>query len=95
MLELRLDVDPGYRVYYAHDGDALALLLSCGDKSTQQNDIDKAHRLADQWRADMRVPPNSVEKRRRADGEAFRSREGAISSVSLLTSGRLTAYIVC
>jgi putative addiction module killer protein len=54
VLELRLDVGPGYRVYYAHDGDALVLLLSGGDKSTQQNDIDKAHRLADQWRADMK-----------------------------------------
>jgi putative addiction module killer protein len=54
VLELRLDVGPGYRVYYAHDSDALVLLLSGGDKSTQQNDIDKAHRLADQWRADMK-----------------------------------------
>ena len=54
VLELRLDVGPGYRVYYAHDGDVLVLLLCSGDKSTQQNDIDKAHRLAVQWRADIK-----------------------------------------
>lgn len=52
--ELRLDVGPGYRVYYAQDGDVLILLLCGGDKSTQQNDIGKAHRLADEWRRDMR-----------------------------------------
>jgi len=53
--ELRLDVGPGYRVYYLQDGHALILLLCGGDKSTQQNDIDKAHRLADEWRSDMKV----------------------------------------
>lgn len=51
--ELRLDVGPGYRVYYLRDGDVLILLLCGGDKSTQQNDIDKAHRLAEQWRNDI------------------------------------------
>lgn len=48
--ELRLDVGPGYRVYYAQDGDALILLLCGGDKSTQQKDIELAHELADRWR---------------------------------------------
>lgn len=48
--ELRLDVGPGYRVYYAQDGDTLILLLCGGDKSTQQKDIDRAHELAEQWR---------------------------------------------
>jgi len=46
-------VGPGYRVYYLRDGDVLILLLCGGDKSTQQNDIDKAHRLAEQWRNDI------------------------------------------
>ncbi len=54
VLELRLDVGPGYRVYYIQDGDVLILLLCGGDKSTQQKDIAKAHRLADEWRADMK-----------------------------------------
>lgn len=52
--ELRLDVGPGYRVYYAQHGDVLILLLCGGDKSTQQKDIDKAHRLADEWRRDTK-----------------------------------------
>jgi putative addiction module killer protein len=53
VFELRLDVGPGYRVYYLQDGDVLILLLCGGDKSTQQKDIDKSHQLADEWRADM------------------------------------------
>jgi putative addiction module killer protein len=47
--ELRLDVGPGYRVYFLQDGDTLILLLCGGDKSTQQKDIDKAHELAELW----------------------------------------------
>lgn len=52
--ELRLDVGQGYRVYYLQDGNTLILLLCGGDKSTQQNDIDKAHELADQWNQDKK-----------------------------------------
>ena len=51
--ELRLDVGPAYRVYYLRHGELLILLLCGGDKSTQQADIDKAHRLAQQWRNDI------------------------------------------
>ena len=43
--ELRIDVGPGYRVYFARFGTRLLLLLGGGDKSTQQKDIDKAKRL--------------------------------------------------
>lgn len=53
--ELRLDVGPGYRVYYAQDGDALILLLCGGDKSTQQKDIDLAHELAERWRDEQKL----------------------------------------
>ena len=35
VLELRLTYGPGYRVYYAQQGDRLVLLLCGGDKSTQ------------------------------------------------------------
>jgi len=52
--ELRLDVGPGYRVYYLQDGDTLILLLCGGDKSTQQKDIDTAHELAEQWHKDKK-----------------------------------------
>jgi putative addiction module killer protein len=52
--EMRIHHGPGYRVYYAHHGDRVVLLLCGGDKSAQQHDIDKAHRLADQWRMDIK-----------------------------------------
>jgi putative addiction module killer protein len=44
--ELKIDVGPGYRVYYALRGSTLLLLLAGGDKSTQQQDIAAATRLA-------------------------------------------------
>jgi putative addiction module killer protein len=40
--ELRIDVGPGYRVYYALRGEELLLLLGGGSKATQANDIAKA-----------------------------------------------------
>lgn len=53
--EMRLNYGPGYRMYYLQDGDRLVLLLLGGDKSTQQRDIEKAHGLADRWRATRQV----------------------------------------
>lgn len=44
--ELKVDIGPGYRVYYAQRGTKLLLLLAGGDKSTQQKDIAKAIQLA-------------------------------------------------
>lgn len=44
--ELKIDVGPGYRVYYAQRGKVLLLLLAGGDKSTQTKDIAKAIALA-------------------------------------------------
>ena len=49
--ELRIDVGPGYRVYYLREAEVLILLLCGGDKSTQTTDIAKAHMLADEWRS--------------------------------------------
>jgi len=40
--ELRIDLGPGYRVYYGQEGAALVLLLVGGDKSTQGRDMKKA-----------------------------------------------------
>ena len=37
--ELKIDLGPGLRVYYAEHGGRLVLLLGGGDKSTQQRDI--------------------------------------------------------
>lgn len=43
--ELKIDVGPGYRVYYTQRGDELIILLVGGDKSTQQSDIALAQEL--------------------------------------------------
>jgi putative addiction module killer protein len=37
--ELKIDYGPGYRVYFAHDGLRVVILLCGGDKTTQQADI--------------------------------------------------------
>ena len=44
--ELKIDVGPGYRVYYTQRGEELIILLVGGDKSSQQNDIARAQELA-------------------------------------------------
>ena len=43
--ELKIDVGPGYRVYYSMKGEVLLLLLAGGDKSSQKKDIELALRL--------------------------------------------------
>jgi len=40
--ELRVDLGPGFRVYYATAGTNLLLLLGGGSKRTQQADIEAA-----------------------------------------------------
>ena len=44
--ELKIDVGPGYRVYYVQHGERLLLLLAGGDKSTQRQDVTPAIALA-------------------------------------------------
>lgn len=44
--ELKIDVGPGYRVYYTERKGVLVILLAGGDKSTQQKDIETALSLA-------------------------------------------------
>jgi putative addiction module killer protein len=44
--ELKIDVGPGYRIYYSQKGTRLLLLLIGGDKSTQRKDIARAIQLA-------------------------------------------------
>jgi putative addiction module killer protein len=46
VMELRIDYGPGYRVYYVNRGAEIVILLSGGDKRTQQQDIRRAHDLA-------------------------------------------------
>ena len=40
--ELRMDIGPGYRVYYARAGQTIVLLLCGGDKRTQEADLNRA-----------------------------------------------------
>lgn len=43
--ELKIDVGPGYRVYYSLRGDELLLLLAGGSKESQTKDIARALEL--------------------------------------------------
>ena len=43
--ELKIDVGPGYRVYYSLRGTRLLLLLAGGDKASQGRDLETALRL--------------------------------------------------
>ena len=40
--ELKIDFGPGYRIYFAEDGDKIVVLLCAGDKGSQSNDIREA-----------------------------------------------------
>ena len=45
VVELKIDVGPGYRVYFTERAETLIILLIGGDKSTQDQDIDLALKL--------------------------------------------------
>ena len=45
--EMRIDYGPGYRLYFARNGYSIVILLIGGDKSTQDQDIEKAKAI---WR---------------------------------------------
>lgn len=40
--ELRIDFGPGYRIYLGAQGSTVVILLTGGDKKTQDRDIEKA-----------------------------------------------------
>lgn len=50
VLECRIDYGPGYRIYFARDGENLIILLCGGTKKQQQGDIDKAHKLWQEYK---------------------------------------------
>ena len=47
--EMRVHHGPGYRLYFLREGDTVALLCG-GDKDSQQRDIERARRVATDWR---------------------------------------------
>lgn len=50
VIELRIHVGAGYRVYFGRYGSALVLLLSGGDKRTQFDDIRHAKKHWLNWK---------------------------------------------
>ena len=44
--EMKIDLGPGYRVYFTVRGREVIVLLAGGDKSSQTADIRRAHALA-------------------------------------------------
>ena len=50
VLEYRIHFGPGYRVYFGMDGDTLVVLLGGGTKRRQQNDIEAARNLWQEYR---------------------------------------------
>ncbi|KVH54476.1 addiction module killer protein [Burkholderia sp. MSMB1072] len=50
VIELRVHVGAGYRVYFGRHGSALVLLLSGGDKASQSDDIRRAKEHWSNWK---------------------------------------------
>ena len=46
---MRVHARPGYRLYFLRDGAAVVMLCG-GDKGSQRRDIERAGRLAQDWR---------------------------------------------
>lgn len=51
--ELRIPYGPGYRVYFAREGDVVVVLLCGGDKSSQSNDVATAQSYWNDYRRRM------------------------------------------
>ena len=49
LFEMRVHHGPGYRLYFLRES-ATVVLLCGGDKGSQQRDIERAGRLAKDWR---------------------------------------------
>ena len=48
--ELRIHYGPGYRVYFVYVRAEVIALLCGGDKDSQRSDIERAKRMATDWR---------------------------------------------
>ena len=52
--EARLAFGPGYRIYFAKEGQIIILLLCGGDKGSQEKDIRQASKFYENFQADRR-----------------------------------------
>ena len=50
VLEYRIQFGPGYRVYFGRDGDTLIILLAGGTKRRQQDDIEDARNVWEEYK---------------------------------------------
>jgi putative addiction module killer protein len=50
VIELRIHLGPGYRIYFGRHGMEVILLLNGGDKSTQAEDIRRAKGMWADWK---------------------------------------------
>ena len=48
--EMRIHYGPGYLLYFVRKGNNFVVLLCGGVKGSQRQDIERAKRLADDWR---------------------------------------------
>ena len=50
VLEYRIHFGPGYRIYFGREGDTIIILLGGGTKRRQQNDIEGARSLWQEYK---------------------------------------------
>ena len=50
VMELRIHIGAGYRIYCGRRGDAIVILLCGGDKGSQATDIKQAHEYWKDWK---------------------------------------------
>jgi len=53
--ELKIDLGPGYRIYFGLYGDTIVVLLNGGDKGTQDRDIKRAQEFWSEYLNDQRL----------------------------------------
>ena len=54
VLELRIDVGAGYRIYCGRHGATLVILLCGGDKASQSKDVERAKEFWADWKRRQR-----------------------------------------